>query len=56
MSALLNPDTCARCGLPLLLGDKVVPVWVITHKGRVHTEADPTRQMAHVVCPTKEEQ
>lgn len=55
MSALLDTDLCAACGQPFQLGDKTVPVWRIVHKGRVHTEAEPTREMAHVVCPTKEQ-
>lgn len=51
MAELLNPSTCARCNVEFAYGEKVVPVWQVVHKGRVHTEVAPTRQMAHVECP-----
>lgn len=51
MAELLNPSTCARCNVEFAYGEKVVPVWQVVHKGRVHTEVEPTRQMAHVECP-----
>lgn len=48
--------TCVRCGLEFLVGDDVVPVLTVTHKGRVYTEVDPkyvmgSRSVAHLVCP-----
>ena len=54
MTALLEVDTCLSCGVRFEINDQVLPVWVITHRGRFHTEANPTRKMVHLKCHKKE--
>lgn len=51
MSLLLSSEFCAKCGVRLELGDKVLRVDKVTHRGMVHTEIYPTREVVHVKCP-----
>jgi hypothetical protein len=53
---MLIGNVCARCGDEFLLGDDVIQVMRVTHRGRVHTEVDPKFIMgspafAHLDCP-----
>ena len=57
MSIIIGRE-CTRCGGEFMLGDDVVPVFRVTHKGRVHIEADPKFVMgsvahAHLDCPRR---
>lgn len=52
MSQMLESDVCPACGARLERDELVVPIWRVVHRGRVHTEVEPTRQVAHVICPT----
>lgn len=50
--ALLEDDKCHSCGERFSYGDNVLPLWRITHRGAVHTEADPAPEMVHLRCPS----
>lgn len=56
MTVQLDMRFCAKCGQEFAYGENVIPVWIITHNGRVHMDATQTRQMAHLTCPDKENQ